>query len=462
MLQPPFDIITCSWPRPVEQRDRCWTSEPEWDAPLMPKHPELYWEQVHDEWCWMINWRSFFKDGLKRWDHHSGGEMRGFHIVFRIRVNGSGTLVFWDDDGSIIRRNGEVIHTDRAVHPPTRNEVAVSAGDELEIAQWQYHYEWLWAARLCPANEHEHTFLTAQHALQPYLEPVLQRLNRPGGPPLKIYTDARTPVRTVVAIYSLILNGYVPSAVHLFGDYQWSDQARHLFAAALPFARIVTLPQVVTHIHSIGGPGLVELARRYWYVMKTCVALLCPPEEYCLMDDDIFILDHMHDALAAFSSHDLVYMPDQDMGESYIAAWGKTYNHAGRLRTSKLNTGLYWLRSRHDPRRIAAQILQSRFPPNQPWIWEQGLVALAYARHETFELPGQRYFYPIFDGLPGGMLGYDYARNPCGFASIHFGGLAEKPSDGITLTLAPQILERQPTCSDPPCREQEADAGITL
>ncbi len=88
--------------------------------------------------------------------------------------------------------------------------------------------------------------------------------------------------------------------------------------------------------------------------------------------------------------------------------------------------------------------MEKQFPPSQPWIWEQGLIALAYAREEIFELSGQRYFYPIFDGLPGGMLGYDYANNPCSFASIHFGGLAEKPSDGVTLTLLPQILGRQP------------------
>jgi hypothetical protein len=182
----------------------------------MPVLPELFWEQVNDEWCWMVNWRRFFKRGLSWWDHHTGGEMRGFHIVLRIRINGSGTLVFWDDDGSVIRRDGQVIHNDHGVHPLTRSEIEVSAGDELEIAQWQFHNEWLWAARLRPANEH--TPLAPHNALQPYLQAVLQQLKQPNGPPIKIYTEGRTPVRTVVAIYSLILNGYVPSGVHLFDD----------------------------------------------------------------------------------------------------------------------------------------------------------------------------------------------------------------------------------------------------
>jgi hypothetical protein len=402
--------------------------------------PELYWEQIHGEWCWLINWRRFFKHGLSWWDHQTGGEMRGFHIVFHIKVNGSGTLVFWDDDGSIIRRNGEVIHSDRGVHPLTRSQLEVSAGDELEVAQWQFHYEWLWAARLCPPGEH--TPLTTWSALEPYLQTVLQRLHQPDGPPLKVYTSGLTPLRTIVAIYSLVLNGYVPSAVYLFGDYQWNEQTRQLFATALPFARVVPLGQVSAQLRSLGGSRLVELARQYWYVMKTCVGLLYQPEEYCLMDDDIFILDSVQDALAAFARHDLVYIPDQDVGENYLAIWSKTFNYHGPLATRRFNAGLYWLRPRHNPRRVAAQILEKPFPPGQPWIWEQGLIALAYAHHETFELSGQRYFYPIFDGLPGGMLGYDYARNPCGFASIHFGGLAEKPSDGITLTLLPQILGR--------------------
>jgi len=69
-------------------------------------------------------------------------------------------------------------------------------------------------------------------------------------------------------------------------------------------------------------------------------------------------------------------------------------------------------------------------------------MALEYARDTSKALLTQRYFYPFFDGLPGGMSGYDYARNPCGFASVHFGGLAEKPSDAASRMLAPQVLSR--------------------
>jgi hypothetical protein len=85
-----------------------------------------------------------------------------------------------------------------------------------------------------------------------------------------------------------------------------------------------------------------------------------------------------------------------------------------------------------------------RVPPGpiNAMDWEQGIIASEYASGRTCRLPSQRYFYPFFDGLPGGVAGYDYAANPCGFASIHFGALRHKPDDRTTLTLAPQLFAR--------------------
>ena len=58
-------------------------------------------------------------------------------------------------------------------------------------------------------------------------------------------------------------------------------------------------------------------------------------------------------------------------------------------------------------------------------------------------LPRQRYPYIHTDGLPGGMLGYDYAANPCRFAAVHFaGGTFGRPTDLVSLALAPAILRR--------------------
>jgi len=160
------------------------------------------------------------------------------------------------------------------------------------------------------------------------------------------------------------------------------------------------------------------------------------------MDDDVFILDSVDDALANFQEHNLVFAPDADYSEAYLAVWGRPQNKREPLRTGRLNTGLYWLRNSHDPRQLAAVML--RVPPlREPaWQWDQGFVATQFAHESSFQLPTQRYFYPYFDGLPSGILGYDYAHNPCEFASIHFGGLAEKPSDTVALMLAPDILGR--------------------
>ena len=72
------------------------------------------------------------------------------------------------------------------------------------------------------------------------------------------------------------------------------------------------------------------------------------------------------------------------------------------------------------------------------------MIALLFAKSRVIELPTQRYFYPLFDGMPGGFLEYDYRENPCGFASIHFGGMNDhKPDDRAMLYLAPAILGRR-------------------
>lgn len=438
MLEPPFDIISCSWPRPMEHAHERWTSEPEWDAPLMPVLPNPNWEILHGELCWTINWRNLFRSGLRLWNHGMSGEMRGFHIVFRLKVKASGTFVFWEDDGSVIRRNGEVIHCDRSAHPIARHEIEVYAGDPLEVAQWQLGWDWLWGAYLRQPGQH--ASITPEDVLMPYQQAVQECLAHPNGPPLKVFTGGHAPSRTIVGIYSMLLNGYRPSAVHLFGEHQWNEGTRRLFATLLPFAHVIPSQHVASRMHGIGGPRLADIAWRYWFVMKTCSALLYPPEEFCFMDDDIFILDRVDDALDAFQRNDLVYTPDQDLSGGFLAAWRILGIRPEALHTRRLNSGLCWIRQIHDPRWVATQMLRAR--PTEGWDWEQGFIAIIYIPKNTFQLSSQRYFFPLLDGLPGGFLGYDYTRNPCGFASIHFAGLVDKPSDGIALQLAPAILSR--------------------
>src|SRR5882672_4416056 len=91
-----LDILSCSWPRPIEQNERRWTSEPEWDAPPMPHLPQAHTRTIDGCHCWTIDWCQFFGHGLRFHCARQAGEMRCFHVVFRVRVHDTGTLAFWD------------------------------------------------------------------------------------------------------------------------------------------------------------------------------------------------------------------------------------------------------------------------------------------------------------------------------------------------------------------------------
>jgi hypothetical protein len=395
----------------------------------MPRLPQPNIQRVHGEACWLIDWCTFFGAGLRRHEGFLAGEMRGFHVVFHLHVHAAGVLTFWADDGCIVRRNGIIVHSDRSTHPLARQTLAVRAGDLLEVAHWQNSGEWQWGAWLNPGVE----------TLRLSLESVRAKLTSPNGPPLKLYFGDAAPLRAVVATYSMILNGYRPSDVFVFGEYQWSPATRLLVSELLPFANIVPTDEILRHLSDLGQSRLAKLALNCWGVMKLAVSLLYPPDDYCFMDDDVFVLDAMDDALSAFRGNNLVFSPDADYSAAYAAVWGLDGGNC----IGRLNTGLYWLRNKQEQRDIASNLL--RVPLNRVpvWQWEQGFLATRYARETHYQLPSQRYFYPYFDGLPGGILGYDYAANPCGFATIHFGGLAEKPDDISALALAPSLLARR-------------------
>lgn len=435
MLPIPFELLSCSWPRPVEIRDERWVSEPEWDAPPSPFRPQPHWRMIEGEPAWTLDWCRLFRGSFI---HLVGSQMRRFHVVFRIRAAETGTLVFWDDDGSIVRLGGRVVHEDRTLHPLRRSEVRVQAGDVLEVAHFQGEGEFTWAARTFaqPAAD-------AEAVLAPWRDAVRDRVLRGNGPPLKFYTDGRNPLRAAVAVYSLVLNGFAPSSVLLYGSNQWKPAAVALLQAALPFAEVVSPTRVVNSLRTLGGPGLAELAQRHWFVMKACVALLDGPTEFCLLDDDFFVLDRVDEALDAFRTHDLVYAPDAEHGAEYLLKWGAALRERKPSPAGRFNAGLYWCRLAHDRKQLAMMMRRVRPGSHEPYMWEQGFIATVYAHRPTLALASERYLFPLFDGLPGGTLGYDYAGNPCGLTSVHFGGLGDKPRDDAMLYLAPQILARR-------------------
>jgi hypothetical protein len=428
MSETPFELMHCSWPRPIEPFDKPESFEPEWNAPVMPGEPQARWEMLHGNQNLTIDWRAWFRGGLKYQSPQQGGEMRGFYVVFHIRIHNNGTLIFWSDGTCLIRRNGKVIRSSK------HNEVTVRIGDSLEIAQCQNAGEWKWGARIILSDQ---SLQSAIDTFLPYLRAVQMKLEIPNGPPLKTFCSGKNPICTVVSLYSMILKGYTPSEVLLFGEHQWPRQTYAFFETLLPFAKVIPTEALIEHLRSFNYPLLIELAQRFWTVMKVSCSLLYSPAEHCYMDDDIFILNPVEDALSAFQHCNLVFGQDNDYTDLYLSAWPELKRP---LRTGTINTGLYWLRNALDAKKIATDMISTPRVLLNGWQWDQGFIASRYAHEAVFGLPTQRYLYPMFDGLPGGILGYDYARNPCGFASIHFGGLAEKPTDKDALILAPQIL----------------------
>lgn len=430
-----FRIVSVSWPRPVEYEGGVWLSAPEWDTPAMPELPLMRYEEMEGHVGLVIDWCECFRGGFLTFT--TGGEMRGFHVVFRVRIEQAGILVFWDDDGCIVRREGEVVHEDRSGHPLVRHSIEVCEGDSLEFAQWQDIQQWVWRGCLQPVR-----MPVFADALLPYLPRVRERLLKPEGPALKMMTNGFNAVRAALSVYSMVLNGYSPEQVLLYGEDQWTPERRRLLNELMPFAEVVPADRALCEIEKAAGPGVRRGAASCWWVFKACMAVYCAPRVSCMMDDDFVILDDVSDALAKFETHDLVYSRDCDYAKEYSAGWRYPTWRRGPLPTGEFNAGLYWIRPPEDTTEMARLMRRRRVRTTDMLfhVWEQGFIAVAFAGRPTVGLPHQRYLYPRFDGLPGDVLGYDYANNPCGFASIHFGGVGNKPGDATAALIAGDVL----------------------
>lgn len=434
-MRPPFEVLSCSWPRPVAHDDGIWTSPPEWDSPGLPFLPEPELVAIGDEVAWQFDWCAILTRGFVG----KGREYRGFHLILRLRAGAAGRLAFYADDGCVIRRNGDVVHDDRAARSFARGEIDVAAGDLLEVAHWQLYGHWKWAAFL---DSRPFTPRRSVETLLAYLPRVQERLRAPNGPPLKMFTNAAAPARAVLAIYSMVLNGYSPSQVLLYGSHQWSGSAWRVLTTAMPFARVVHASEVCAAVEAAGGQTMMTWAERSWVVMKTATLVLTAPSAFCAIDDDVVVLDRVDDALEAFTANDLVYVQDMDNERAFADAWGGAIPRLPRpLPTRTFNAGLYWLRRYHD-QRLLVEWAQRVDPASvsDGWVWEMGLIASAFAAGTTHALSTQRYLLPMLDGLPGGIAGYDYRANPCGFAAIHYCGIFPKPSDREALLMLPDVL----------------------
>jgi hypothetical protein len=359
-------------------------------------------------------------------------------------VQTSGRLVFLDTDGCIIRRNGEIVHEDRERHPTQRHELSVRIGDRLEVAQWQSGGRWIWGARWEPVK---FTLDDLLLGAEPHRRRVEEALTRPNGPVLKVFTNAADPVRCVLSIYSLVLNGYRPAGIQVFGDYQWNARSTRVMRTLLPFADIVSLSRVERALDAV-NPGLTPLVRQLWGAMKACIGLFFPPYAYCYLDDDVFVLDRMDDALQLWERHTIVYASDNEQTFRYSTLRYPTRSDQPEQPVPwNLSTGFYLLRNDGDLAAQSQRLVNTPVDDHHSWFWEQGFFAWEFAGSSAAVLPAPRYFVPRFDGLPGGLHGYDWYGNPCDFACVHFGALVWKPGDEEAGILFHDILGRHRTAT---------------
>lgn len=428
----PFELVSCTWPFPLHEK----AIEGGWTAPVTHLRPVPEWKLAGDCTYWSIDWAHLFRGGARFL-----GAMRNFGVVFRIRVNGGGKLAFSSRGRCMIKRGDSLIFEGVAAPEAV---IDTHAGEILDVAVAHDCEEWTWGAKIAqPAG--------GSDLLKIHLPGVLARLRTPTGPPLKVFTDARYPIRTVLSVYSMILNGYSPSKVYLYGDYQWKAFNRTLLARFLPFATLVRQQTIHEQIARAAGSEIADRAKEHGYLMKACVALFCEPAEFCVMDDDLFVLRSVAPAQALAAEHDLVFAPDNDNSALYREIWSSVFGETPLAATARVNGALYWLRMRKDRKRVGELMAQGLGrllewkKTHETWAWEQGFYAYLFANDRVSQLPRESYWYPYLGGLPGGVMGYDYANNPCGFTMIHFGGDVEKPGDGEALILMPQILKGEPS-----------------
>lgn len=436
-------LLSVSWPRRAEIHNERWVGTPEWDAPIMPSLPPWRLHVFDGVECNALDWTDIFRIDMPMLCDLAVAEMRGFYVVFRLRVRATGHLAFFDTDGCIIRRNGKIVHEDRERHPVRPHEMNVWVGDRLEIAHWQSGGSWIWGARWFGRS---FTLDESLQDVEQYRFSVEEALTRAEGPVLKVFTSGVAPVRCALSIYSLVLNGYRPAGIKVFGDYQWNARSTCILQKLLPFAEIVSLSRVERTLDAL-NPGLMPLARRNWGAMKICIGLFFPPREYCFLDDDIFVVGRMDDAFQLWDRHDFVHAPDNMTTFRYSPVRYPKRPGSPEPAPRNLSTGIYLLKNHADLEAQSERLVNTPRDGHPSWFWEQGFFSWEFAYGSAVVLPSQRYFVPGFDGLPGGFYGYDWERNPCEFVCVHFGGPAPKPGDREAGSVFHDILGRRRTAT---------------
>jgi SAM-dependent methyltransferase len=291
------------------------------------------------------------------------------------------------------------------------------------------------------------------HLLSPLAAEAARRIAIPNGPPVAVYCDGNSPVRAAIAIYSLILNGYGPEKVALFGEHRWSEETKAFLQASLSFAEFPATESLRSAVRRAGGETLEGMIGGNDFGLRAAMALFVSNEEMCILEDDVVVLDGLDEGVNRLRTHDLVFAPAIDKGRQFRKRWPTARKLPRPLATADFGGGLYWLRPVTHPGLIAQQILRLSMPsggnPDRDWL--NGLIALAYARHDIWKLPEQLHINTAsaLEATPKQLvqlrqtiLSYDFQRNPSRLGSVCLAPPLQPLSDGEALAVAPFLFVR--------------------
>jgi hypothetical protein len=294
------------------------------------------------------------------------------------------------------------------------------------------------------------------HLLTPLAAAAAGRMVIPNGPTVAVYSDGTSPVRTAIAIYSLVLNGYAPHSVKVFGEHRWSEGTKAFFQASLPFAEIPATEELRSAIRRAGDKALERMIAENDFGLRAAMALFVSNDEMCILEDDVVIIDGLDEGVNRLRTHDLVYAPANDKGRQFRMRWPTVRKLPTALIAADFGGGLYWLRPTSHPALIAEYILQLAVPsggePDSDWL--NGLIALSYARYDVWKLPEHLHTNAATVSgdtheqqaqLREKLLSYDYQHNPMRLCSICLDSPLRPLSDREALALVPSLFARSAT-----------------
>lgn len=421
-LLAPYDLLSCSAPIAASGDGVIWSSAPVWDAPQITPVVQPVWNADAEI-------PSYTTDINRLVDHASPRPSGGIsspwlnhHVIMRIRLRRTGDLVLRTSSACVIRHAGRVVAEQRRSHALAADPIVLNLvdGDVLDIALWCGKDGWSLAVDAAPISPDI-------PSLDVYLPAVLRRLESPDGPPLVLTTDGLMPNRLALAVYSLILNGFAPSAVEIYGEHRWPELQRQRINELLPFARIVPTTQFRQRVRDSAGPTL-DRPLDEDVVFDTAVLLLGGGPEACCITDDLVVLEPLTGALKQFRGADLVGCTTTTPAD--LQPWIDLLDFDEPSAAAHLAFDLFFRRATADPADLLLDLVsltpyEAQEAANDPArmdisTWQRSAIAFCFSDAAIASLPTGTLPDPA-DTPPGGPFGYDLTTNPDRRIALRFG-----------------------------------------